>query len=654
MTLQSRLADLVAAVGADIKSHGTRLTTVEAANRYDTAPIGAVLSWSRKTFPEGYVLADGFRYANADYPQGYAAAQAEVAAGNSLWTVRASDQTFTVPNLTDKFIFSRAPANMGGTGGEASHTLSVDEMPTHAHDISINGPGAYGTYIADGNVRNLAPNSGTVVGTTQGAGGGVAHNNMPPWVALAQIVKVGGVTASGAVIQGPPGPQGPAYEYAFRSGGWGTSIATAANLWKTIPLSVAGGDDVIPAGAFTVNADGSVTVRDAGRYQINAEVQVQGSAGGAESASVGSNPDGQNYMVEMSQAGGGAANYPVLSGGTVINLAAGTKLYVTAVTPNAASGQVKGFSMHRIGTGPIGPVASVTQEGWHTVGAAGEPAFQSGFTAPEPLKFYKDPAGVVHMVGRVQTGAQGNLIFTLPVGYRPTQTTRIPINANGSFGSVDIGPNGDIVPYAGTVWWDLSGVQFSTGQTTFPAGKSIIPVVSALPGGTDGDEVYYQSAAMALDGVMWHLRYRAASTSIYKWEIVGGGTQLSSEVAAEESTLSGAFVDLATVGPQITVPLAGDYMVSGFVDAYSVASADAAPYAAVKFGAAAINGADRVYLYRPGNVAQGFRGGVGGRTFRRTIAANALVKLMYSNANNTGANVYFGSRVLQIAPIRVG
>jgi hypothetical protein len=36
----------------------------------------------------------------------------------------------------------------------------------------------------------------------------------------------------------------------------------------------------------------------------------------------------------------------------------------------------------------------------------------------------------------------------------------------------------------------------------------------------DGDEVYY--AADATNGVIWHLRYRAASSSSYKWEFVGG------------------------------------------------------------------------------------------------------------------------------------
>lgn len=65
----------------------------------------------------------------------------------------------------------------------------------------------------------------------------------------------------------------------------------------------------------------------------------------------------------------------------------------------------------------------------HLVGAAGEPAFENGsnnLTAPglklEPVGFYKDHEGIVHLQGIAEVGKNpGGVasVFTLPAGYRP-------------------------------------------------------------------------------------------------------------------------------------------------------------------------------------------------------------------------------------------
>jgi len=74
-------------------------------------------------------------------------------------------------------------------------------------------------------------------------------------------------------------------------------------------------------------------------------------------------------------------------------------------------------------------------EAIHQVGAAGEPAFQNGWTnfAPSLLGavgFYKDRQGLVHLTGaaaHATTNGCGSGLFTLPTGYRPVTGLGFPV-----------------------------------------------------------------------------------------------------------------------------------------------------------------------------------------------------------------------------------
>ena len=176
------------------------------------------------------------------------------------------------------------------------------------------------------------------------------------------------------------------------------------------------------------------------------------------------------------------------------------------------------------------------------------------------------------------------------------------------------------------------------------------PAVSSLPASpVDGQECYF--TADAANGVQWHLRYRAAASGPYKWEVIGGAS-LYAEVAAQQPvTGGGAFADPATAGPQITVPLAGDYdMVSACLVFNTAASGGAnGLIAAPKIGAAAAVDTDAII-----QAAVPFGTyTTAGRTIRRTVpAAASLVKLQYRILGAGTVNT--GLRVLNLMPVRVG
>lgn len=85
---------------------------------------------------------------------------------------------------------------LGSVVGAETHTLSINEIPSHNHGGNT-GSAGYGTGVASPAVSlstmDVADNSGSHSHTIASEGGGQAHNNMQPTIFLGNVYIYSGV-----------------------------------------------------------------------------------------------------------------------------------------------------------------------------------------------------------------------------------------------------------------------------------------------------------------------------------------------------------------------------------------------------------------------------------------------------------------------------
>jgi microcystin-dependent protein len=131
--------------------------------------------------------------------------------------------TFALPNLTGRFPLHFGQGAgltnrvLGEISGEENHTLTSAEMPAHTHtanavttlkaSTSAANSGVPTANVAANTGRNniyqsAAPNVNLAAGaaatsvTVNNTGGAVAHNNMPPYLALNFLIALNGIFPS--------------------------------------------------------------------------------------------------------------------------------------------------------------------------------------------------------------------------------------------------------------------------------------------------------------------------------------------------------------------------------------------------------------------------------------------------------------------------
>lgn len=175
-----------------------------------------------------------------------------------------------------------------------------------------------------------------------------------------------------------------------------------------------------------------------------------------------------------------------------------------------------------------------------------------------------------------------------------------------------------------------------------------IPFVTVLPGiVSDGQEVYF--VVDATKGILWHLKYRAASTSAYKWEFVGG-SRIVSENNAGYTVAMTTVHTLTTDTPSVTLPLNGDYLIeyggqfgfsSGIVDDLVVT---------VGLDATNKETISNIWFYF-GTAAQ-FRTFGQQKTVLTGCVANQLVR-MFARSQTANRTLTYSGRTIAVRPIRV-
>lgn len=150
----------------------------------DTLPIGTILPFSGSTIPNNYLLADGSAVSRTTYSELFAIIGTTYGTGDG-------STTFNLPNLK-----GRVPVGLdsndtdfdilGETGGEKTHTLTTNEMPSHSHRLPISGTAGSDDYL----IHSYATANRVLLGETGAAGGGQPHNNLQPYIVQNYIIKV--------------------------------------------------------------------------------------------------------------------------------------------------------------------------------------------------------------------------------------------------------------------------------------------------------------------------------------------------------------------------------------------------------------------------------------------------------------------------------
>lgn len=163
----------------------------------DMIPIGTVLEFAGMSLPDGFLWCHGGTERIVDYPELYAVIGSSFDVPGTV-----PEGHFTMPDRRDRVgvgvnkLYSPFSA-IGKSGGEKTHVLTANEMPSHTHVADshvhslpytgIGGNGYQSYKLGSGQEGTTSINP--AVTSLQNSGGNQAHNNLQPFLVFEYIIR---------------------------------------------------------------------------------------------------------------------------------------------------------------------------------------------------------------------------------------------------------------------------------------------------------------------------------------------------------------------------------------------------------------------------------------------------------------------------------